>query len=108
MKRYILPIVFALASVDGGAAYAAGESEEAREKTALSSVPKAAVDAAKQALGAEPTEAKIINGTKPQQYELAVESGGKENAVHVRANGTIVKHETENESAEHEKAERGR
>ena len=109
MKRYILPIVFALASVAGGAAYAAGESEEAREKTiALSSVPKAAVDAAKQALGAEPTEAKIINGTKPQQYELAVESGGKENAVHVRANGTIVKHETENESEEHEKAEHGR
>jgi hypothetical protein len=109
MKRYILPIVFVMASVTGGLAYAAGESEEAREKTiALSSVPKAAVDAAKQALGAEPTEAKIINGTKPQQYELAVESGGKENAVHVRANGTIVKRETENESAEHERSERGR
>jgi cytochrome c556 len=107
MKRYILPIVFAMASVAGGAVYAAGESEEAREKTiALSSVPKTAVDAAKQALGAEPTEAKIINGTRPQQYELAVESGGKEQAVHVRANGTIVKREAENE--EHEKAERGR
>lgn len=109
MKRYILPILFAIASVDGGMAYAAGESEEAREKTIdLSSVPKPAVDAAKKALGADPTEAKIIRGTRPQQYELAVESGGKEDAVHVRANGTIVKHETENESAEHEKAEHGR
>lgn len=109
MKRIILPIVFAAASVAGGLAYAAGESEEAREKTvALSSVPKAAVDAARQALGAEPTEAKIISGTRPQQYELALESGGKENAVHVEANGTVVKHETENESAEHEKAEHGR
>lgn len=109
MKRYILPVVFALASVAGGLAYAAGESDEAREKTiSLSSVPKAAVDAAKQALGADPTEAKIITGTRPQQYELAVESGGKENAVHVQGNGTIMKHETENESEEHEKAEHGR
>jgi tetrahydromethanopterin S-methyltransferase subunit E len=109
MKRYILPIAIGIATVTGGLAYAAGSSEEAREKTvALSSVPKAAVDAARQALGTDPTEAKIISGTRPQQYELAAESGGKENAVHVRANGTIVKHETEKESAEHEKAEHGR
>ncbi len=107
MKPYVLPIVLGIATAAGGLAYAAGNSEEAREKTiALSSVPKAAVDAAKRALGADPTEAKIISGTRPQQYELAVESGGKENAVHVRANGTIVKHETESE--EHERAEHAR
>ena len=109
MQRYILPIVIGVTTLTGGLAYAAGKSEEAREKSiALSSVPKAAVDAAKQALGSDPTEAKIISGTRPQQYELAVESGGKENAVHVRANGTIVKRETENESEEHERGERGR
>jgi hypothetical protein len=109
MKRYIFPIVFAIASAAGGLVYAAGESDEAREKTiSLSSVPQAAVDAAKQALGADPTEAKIITGTRPQQYELAIESGGKENAVHVQANGKIMKHETENESEEHERGEHGR
>ena len=82
------------------------DKEEAREKTVeMSSVPKAAVDAAKKALGADPTEAKIINGTKPQQYELeAKTSAGKEVAVHVRGDGTIVKRETESE--EHERGER--
>jgi hypothetical protein len=108
MRKFLFAIIAGPVLVFGSQAFAQGKSEEAREKTiALSSVPKAAVDAARQALGSEPTEAKIINGTRPQQYELAVESGGKENAVHVRANGTIVKHETENESAEHERNERG-
>lgn len=51
-----------------------------------------------------PPSAKIINGTRPQQYELAINAGGKEKAVHVRANGTIVKRETESE--EHERGER--
>jgi len=83
---------------------AQGRSEEAREKSVeLSTVPKPAVDAAKKALGADPTEAKIINGTSPQQYELeARNSSGKESAVHVRADGTIVKRESE----EHERGER--
>src|SRR5947208_2943842 len=107
MRKFLLPVIAGSVLVFGSQAFAQGRSEEAREKTvALSSVPKAAVDAARKALGSDPTEAKIISGTRPRQYELAVESGGKENAVHVRANGTIVKHETENESAEHERAER--
>lgn len=98
MKKTHIPLMIGAALILSGPVLAAS-NEEAREKTvALSSVPKAAVDAAKQALGADPTEAKIISGTKPRQYELAVEaSGGKENAVHVRADGTIVKRETENE-----------
>ena len=106
MKRIHIPLMVGAALVLCGPSFAASKSEEAREKTVtLASVPKAAVDAAKQALGADPTEAKIISGTKPQQYELeAKTSGGKEVAVHVRGDGTIVKRETESE--EHERGER--
>jgi hypothetical protein len=108
MRKHLLPVMAGAVLVFSSYAFAQGRSEEARERTIeLSSVPKPAVDAARKALGADPTEAKIIRGTRPQQYEVAVESGGKENAVHVRANGTIVKRETENESAEHERNERG-
>ena len=105
-KIHVIPMMLGAVLILGGPLFAASKSEEAREKTvALSSVPKAAVDAAKQALGADPTEAKIINGTKPQQYELeAKTSAGKEVAVHVRGDGTIVKRETESE--EHERGER--
>lgn len=101
-KIHTIPLMLGAALVLSTPLYAASKSEEAREKTVeMSSVPKAAVDAAKKALGADPTEAKIINGTSPRQYELAVEaSGGKEQAVHVRGDGTIVKRETENEKDE--------
>ena len=104
-KALIVPIALGAALALNSPVFAAG-SEEAREKTvALSSVPKAAVDAAKQALGSDPTEAKIIRGTKPQQYELeARNASGKEASVHVRGDGTIVKRETE--SGEHERGER--
>lgn len=104
-KIHTIAIMVGAALALGGPLFAASKSEEASEKTvALTSVPKAAVDAAKQALGADPTEAKIITGTSPQQYELeAKTSGGKETAVHVRGDGTIVKRETE--SAEHERGE---
>src|SRR3954464_11342040 len=106
MRKFLLPVIAGSVLVFGSQAFAQGRSEEAREKTvALSSVPKAAVDAAKQALGADPTEAKIIAGTKPQQYELeAKNASGQEVAVHVRGDGTVVKRETE--SAEHERGER--
>src|SRR5258707_10245930 len=102
----IAPLAFGAAIVLSTPLLAASRSEEAREKTvALSTVPKAAVDAAKQALGADPTEAKIITGTKPQQYELETRNAsGKEASVHVRRDGTIVKRETE--SGEHERGER--
>ena len=101
-KTHIIPMAVGAALALSTPLLAASKNEEAREKSIeMSSVPKAAVDAAKKALGADPTEAKIIHGTKPQQYELAVEaSGGKETAVHVRGDGTIVKRETESEARE--------
>lgn len=102
---HVAALVAGAALVLGTPVFAASKSEEAREKTvALSSVPKVAVDAAKQALGADPTEAKVISGTKPRQYELeAKNASGQEVAVHVRGDGTIVKRETE--SAAHERSE---
>jgi hypothetical protein len=105
MKKIHIPLMVGAALALSGPLYAAA-SDEANEKTvALASVPKPAVDAAKKALGADPTEAKIITGTSPQQYELeARNTSGKEMAVHVRADGTIVKHETE--GAGHERGER--
>ncbi len=106
MKNIPIHLIVGAALIMSAPVLAASKSEEAREKTvALSSVPKAAVDAAKQALGADPTEAKIISGTKPRQYELEAKgASGQEVAVHVRADGTIVKKETE--SGEHERGER--
>jgi hypothetical protein len=105
-KIHAIPLMMGAALILSSPLLAASKSEEAREKTvALSTVPKAAVDAAKQALGSDPTEAKIINGTKPRQYELeAKNASGQEVAVHVRSDGTIVKRETE--SGEHERGER--
>jgi hypothetical protein len=69
------------------------KQEEANEKTIqLSEVPKAARDAAQKELGTAPTEAKVVNGTSPMQYELEAKArNGKESAVHVLANGTNVK-----------------
>lgn len=83
------------------------KDEASRETTVqLSQVPQAALDAAQRALGTAPTEAKIINGTSPQQYELeAKNKAGKEMGVHVSADGKILKkaHAEEAEHEEHEK-----
>jgi hypothetical protein len=39
----------------------------------------------RKALGTAPTEAKVISGTSPQEYELtAKDKSGKEKSVHVR------------------------
>jgi len=86
--------------------FAASKSEEAKEKTvALSTVPQAAVNAATATIGSAPTEAKLITGTSPQQYELEAKKNGtgKEMAVHVQADGKVIK--TETESEEHERGE---
>src|SRR6266576_1297915 len=101
-KIHTLPLIVGAALVLSTPLLAASKSEEAREKTvALSSVPKAAVDAAKKALGADPTEAKIIAGTKPRQYELeAKNASGQEASVHVRGDGTVTKRETESKESE--------
>jgi hypothetical protein len=105
-KILIAPMAIGAVLALGGPLFAQSASEEAREKSvALSSVPQPARDAAKQALGSDPTEAKIVTGTRPQQYELeARNSSGQEMGVHVTRDGTIVKRETE--SAEREKGER--
>jgi hypothetical protein len=98
-KIHTLPLMVGAALILSTPLLAAGRSHEAAEKTVtLSSVPKPAVDAARQALGTQPTEAKIITGTSPQQYELeARNTAGKEVAVHVRADGTIVQRENESD-----------
>jgi hypothetical protein len=72
-------------------------NQEAREKTiALSSVPQPALDAARRALGSDPTVAKIVTGTRPQQYELQAKNDSDQRmSVHVRADGTVIKKETE-------------
>ena len=77
--------------------FAQSRSEESREKTIqMSEVPQAARDAAQKALGTAPTEAKIVTGTNPQQYELeAQDASGTNVAVHVLANGKVVKKEKE-------------
>ncbi len=76
-------------------AQAENKQEEANEKTVqLAEVPQAARDAAQKELGMAPTEAKIVNGTSPTQYELeAKAANGKEVGVHVLADGKIVKKE---------------
>ena len=91
-SRAWIPAAVILSAVFAAPSFAQGQSEEAREKPIqMSKVPQAARDAAKKALGSEPTEAKIVTGTKPQQYELAAQnSSRKEFAVHVLADGTIV------------------
>lgn len=98
----IVPLAASAVLAVGGPGFAQKASEEAQEKTvALSSVPEPAMDAAKQALGIDPTEAKIVAGTRPQQYELeARNSAGQEKSVHVTGSGTVVKQETENEGQE--------
>ncbi len=73
------------------------QSEESKEKSIrLAEVPMAARDAAQKTLGTAPTEAKVITGTSPQQYELtAKDKSGKEKSVHVRADGKVIKEEKE-------------
>src|SRR5690242_14831363 len=101
MKPRYLTLAVAAAFIAGAvpafAASTASSSEESREQTIqMSQVPKPARDAAMKALGTTPTEAKIVNGTSPQEYELEAKgTGGKSKAVHVKADGTIVKTETE-------------
>jgi uncharacterized protein YpmB len=81
------------------------KDEESREKSVqLSEVPPAALAAAQKALGTAPTEAKIISGTSPPQYELeAKNKSGKEVSVHVSADGKVLKkaHEEHEEQEKH-------
>jgi uncharacterized membrane protein YkoI len=72
--------------------------EEAREKPIpLAQVPKPAVNAAKKVLGPNITEARVMREHGHKVYELeSKDASGKEKAVHVAANGKVLKieHET--------------
>jgi hypothetical protein len=88
-----MPVVISALAVLSSPGFAQSLNEEYREKTiGLSEVPQAAIEAAQKALGTAPTEAKLIQGTSPQEYELeaATKSGG-EMSVHVLANGKVIK-----------------
>jgi uncharacterized membrane protein YkoI len=85
-------------SLAGSPALAHGnKAEEAKEKSvAMAQVPKPAVDAAKKALGADPTDAKVMTEKGQKVYELsAKDASGAEKAVHVSASGKVMKTETE-------------
>lgn len=73
------------------------KAEEAKEKTvAMNTVPKPAVDAAKKALGADPTDAKMMTEKGQKVYELsAKDASGAEKAVHVSSTGKVMKTESE-------------
>ena len=95
--RFAVPIAAAAMLATAPCFAQTNTRDEAQEKTIqLSQVPKAARDAGQNALGTAPTEAKIVNGTNPQEYDLEAKgTTGKEVSVHVRADGTVVKKETE-------------
>jgi len=95
--RILIPAAVGLLVAVAYPSFGQSHKEESQEKTIqLSEVPKAAVDAATKALGATPTEAKIVQGTNPQEYELeGMNKSGKEMSVHVLASGKVVKREHE-------------
>jgi hypothetical protein len=69
-------------------------SRSSQEQTVdVSQVPQPARAAAQKVLGTKPTDAKVIVGTSPQEYELMAKSkAGKEAKVRVLADGTVMKH----------------
>lgn len=107
VKPILTPVALGLFVVLGSPSFGNDKGDESREKTIqLSQVPQAAVDAAQKALGMAPTEAKMISGTSPQEYELeATNKSGKEIGVHVSADGKVLK-KPHNEATEHEEHEK--
>jgi hypothetical protein len=93
----LVPVVISALAVVSNPGFAQSLKEEYREKTiSLSEVPQAAIDAAQKALGTAPTEAKLIQGTSPQEYELEARTKSDgEMSVHVLANGKVTKLEHE-------------
>jgi hypothetical protein len=96
-RYYLLPVAMGvlLFSATPNFAQNTGEStsKSGHEQTVdVSQVPKPALDAAQKALGTNPTSAKVIVGTSPQEYELmAKNKSGKRMKVHVLADGTVMK-----------------
>ncbi len=102
IRRIVAPVAFGLLSCVVIPAFGQDNHEAQEKKIAMSEVPQAARDAAQKALGRKPTEAKMVQGTSPQEYELEAKmKGGKEMAVHVTADGTVTKHESESAAEEH-------
>ena len=97
VNRTLVSGLLGLAVILSSTSFGQGQSEESREKTIrLAEVPMAARNAAQKALGTAPTEAKVVSGTSPQEYELsAMDKSGKEKSVHVSADGKVVKEEKE-------------
>ncbi|WP_153067268.1 hypothetical protein [Steroidobacter cummioxidans] len=98
VNRILAPALMGLFVVFSSASFGQSEEEseeESKEKPIrLAEVPTAARDAAQKTLGTAPTEARVISGTTPQEYELtAKDKSGKEKSVHVRADGKVVKEE---------------
>jgi hypothetical protein len=93
----LVPVVIGTLAVVSNPGVAQSPQEEYREKAiGLLEVPQAALDAAQKALGTAPTEAKLIPGTSPQEYELeALTKSDGELSVHVLANGKVIKLEHE-------------
>jgi uncharacterized membrane protein YkoI len=91
-----LAILAVLALAAGPVLAAETPAEEAQEQSIqLSEVPEAAMNAGQKALGAKPTEAKLLPQKSGQTiYELeAKDSAGKEHSVHVSADGKVLKTE---------------
>jgi hypothetical protein len=95
--RFAIPVAAGVLLVSPPSFSQTKAQDEAREQTVqLSQVPQPARDSAQKALGMAPTEAKLVSGTNPQEYELeGKDKSGKEVSVHVRADGTVIKTEKE-------------
>jgi hypothetical protein len=64
---------------------------EGTKPIAFADVPQAAHDAALKYLGREPSEARLVTGTNPPQYEIAGTSkDNRDMTVRVLGDGTIV------------------
>jgi hypothetical protein len=96
-RYYLLPAAMGvlLLSAAPSLAQSTGESTNTsgqEETVDVSQVPKPALNAAQKALGTTPTDAKVVVGTSPQEYELMAKSkSGKEAKVYVLADGTVLK-----------------
>jgi hypothetical protein len=112
--RYTLPIaalsVFLAAAAPGFAQPTSKQpTSTAAQSVQLSQVPQLALEAGKKALGTTPTDAKVIIGTSPQEYELmAKNKSGKQRTVHVLADGTVMKNGKPEREAEASKPMRER
>ncbi len=96
MKAIVLPATLGALLMSAAPTFAQSDSRSVSESSQaqtvdLAQVPQLARDAAQKALGRKPTQAQVIVGTSPQEYELmAKNSSGKTAKVHVLADGTIM------------------